>query len=97
MTYIDLMLAWDMMAGLGGLKLKANQSFVQSQAIWLKWCEDAASGGPPSDASAAYKLFVDEDEDAASADTMTSGGRRRLPTSHRLACWRRALDGKVRI
>ena len=38
MTYIDLMLAWDMMAGLGGLKLKANQSFVQSQAIWLKWC-----------------------------------------------------------
>ena len=28
MTYIDLMLAWDMMAGLGGLKLKANQSFV---------------------------------------------------------------------
>jgi len=38
MTYIDLMLAWDMMAGLDGLKLKANQSFVQSQAIWLKWC-----------------------------------------------------------
>ena len=38
MTYIDLMLAWDMMAGLDGLKLKANQSFVQSQAIWLNWC-----------------------------------------------------------
>ena len=44
MTYIDLMLAWDMMVGLGGLKLKANQSFVQSQAIWhleiiwLNWC-----------------------------------------------------------
>ena len=38
MTYIDLMLACDMMAGLGGLKLKANQSFVQSQAIWLNWC-----------------------------------------------------------
>ena len=36
MTYINLMLAWDMMAGLDGLKLKANQSFVQSQAIWLK-------------------------------------------------------------
>ena len=43
MTYIDLMLAWDMMAGLGGLKLKANQSFVQSQAIWLKWCGASVS------------------------------------------------------
>ena len=43
MTYIDLMLAWDMMAGLDGLKLKANQSFVQSPAIWLKWCGASVS------------------------------------------------------
>ena len=33
MTYIDLMLAWDMMVGLGGLKITQNQSFVQNQAV----------------------------------------------------------------
>ena len=38
MTYIDLMLAWDMMVGLGGLNITQNQPFVQSRAIWLNWC-----------------------------------------------------------
>ena len=33
MTYIDLMLAWDMMVGLGSLKITQNQSFVQNQAV----------------------------------------------------------------
>jgi len=58
MTYIDLMLAWDMMAGLGGLKLKANQSFVQSQAIWLKWCGASVVGRSRAKTSHSYVHHV---------------------------------------
>ena len=33
MTYIDLMLAWDMMLGLGGLKLSHSESLGHNQAF----------------------------------------------------------------
>ena len=33
MTYIDLMLAWDMMVGLGGLKLSHSESLGHNQAV----------------------------------------------------------------